>query len=832
MKVPLRWLETYVTIALPIRALAEKLTMSGSLVESVTNSAAQWDQILVARVLTLVKHPNADSLWLATVDLGDRQQTLVTGAPNLSVGVLVPYIAVGLRLPGQEKPLEGKVIRGIRSEGMVCSGKELGINDDHGGILILDQLLDGRLREDEDPVGKPLSDYLGEWVLDLEITPNRPDCLSVVGVAREVAAVTGATLREPIVALAPSLPPAGELASVRIDAPDLCTRYVAQIITGVRVGPSPAWLAERLQAAGMRAINNVVDVTNYVMLELGQPLHPFDLDLVSGRGIVVRRAHEGELLTTLDGIQRTLTGEMLIIADASPAGSQPVGVAGVMGGGNSEVSEATTSILLEAATFQGRSVRRTARGLGLRTEASSRLEKGLPRQLASLAAARAAALIAELAGGTVAAEPIEVGEPDPQPRRIPFLLGEVERLLGVDWPAARIIGNLEALGFGCEQHGGGALEVTVPWWRGDVVESADLVEEVARVTGFDAIPETLLRGSVPPRPASSGLRWREPARQVLLAAGLSEGCSPGLAGERSLELLRPEGTGNDWLRQVVPNPEAVSEAGALFEVVRIINPLSPERELLRPTLLPALIEALRDNLRAGEASTAFFELDFCTFKHPSDLPFERRTLALAMAGDRRPPSWATPAQPLDFFDLKGVVEALIERLCVHGARLETARDHLLLHPGRAATLAIGERLIGFFGELHPAIAARWDLGDRRAYVAEFDFDALAAHATNARSFVEFPRVPVAKRDLAVVVEESRTAAEILSVIRDSAKDLLAGVTLFDVYRGDQLPTGRKSLAFAVDLQASNRTLSEDEVEKAMGRIRRALAHRVGAAFRE
>jgi len=824
MKVPLSWLRSYVPVALPPRELAERLTMSGSLVERVENTGETLREIVVARVVRLERHPNAEKLWLATLELGDREQTVVTGAQNLSVGALVPFIGVGKRLPGSDAPLEGKMLRGVRSEGMVCSGAELGLSEDHSGILILDEMLADR--GGPNAVGASLADLLGETVLDIEITPNRPDCLSVYGIAREVAAITGAQLAPLASELREGQVAVDTLASVRIEAPDLCRRLTARAIEGVTIGPSPAWLVERLLAARVRSINNVVDVTNYVMLELGQPLHAYDLDKLAGHALTARRALDGERIATLDGAQRHLSAEMLVIADANGA----VGVAGVMGGGDSEVSASTTRILLEAATFNARSIRRTSIALGLRSEASGRFEKGLPTALAPIALVRAAQLIADLAGGTVAAGMLDAGEPQAEAQQLDFDPSEVRRLLGVEWPLERITGNLGALGFLSTPLHGDVLTVTVPWWRQDIDGTADLVEEVARVTGFDAIPETLLSGSVPQRPTSVHERWYAPTRQLLLGCGFSEGSSPGLATLQGLEWLRPEGSGPGWLAEIVPNPEPLRAAGTTFEPVRVVNPLSPEREILRPTLLPGLLDALRDNLRNGEDRAAFFEIDFCAFARPGQLPVQRRTLAIAMAGLRQQRQWSTPDVPTDFYDLKGVVEQVLIGLGATAARI-VAGQHALLHPGRAALLMADGAAIGFMGELYPSVAQRWDLGTARAYVAEFDFEALAALASDARLFVDYPRVPIARRDLAVVVDEAMPAETVLSVIREAGKDLVARITLFDVYRGEQLPPGTKSLACALELQAGDRTLSEAEIEKAVGRIGRALQHRAGAAIR-
>ena len=825
MRVPLQWLKDYVDVSLSAAELGEKLTMSGALVERLENSASHLDDILVARVDELKRVAGSDHLWLVTLDLGDRRQTVVTGAQNLFPGAVVPYVGLGMRLPGTDQPLRPRKLAGVVSEGMVCSGRELGISADHEGILILDTLVEGDRAARA--VGLPLSGLLGDWVFELEITPNRPDCLSMIGIAREVAAISGAALQLPTAVIEESQPPASQLASVRIEAEDLCRRFAGRVITGVKVGPSPAWLTERLGSAGIRSISNIVDITNFVMLEYGQPLHAYDLDALSGHTLIARRARPNEALTTLDGTERSLEEEMLVIADRDRA----VGVAGVMGGLHSEIGEETTRILLEAANFQPRSVRRTSLALGLRTEASSRFEKGLPVALPPPAIDRAAALIVQVAGGALAQGMLDAGRMKAKPLVISFALREVSRLLGVEWTVEQVAGSLHALGFLCTPTAADVIDVTVPWWREDVAESADLVEEVARIVGFDHIPDTLLRGGVPPRAQSPGLHWYAKARTALLAGGLSEGSSPGLTSLRSLELLRPEGGADPWLGAIAPNPEAVRTADAEFRPLRVVNPLTPDREYLRPTLLAGLLEALRDNLRLGEERAAFFELDNCSFPRRGDLPFERRQLAIAMAGRRAPRSWASDDEPFDFFDLKGVVQELLLRMGIGHARIAAA-SHPLLHPGRSAAILIQEKALGFLGELHPSDAARWDLGLHRAYIAELDFDALAEAASEERRFADYPRLPFAKRDLAVVVDEGRAAEDVLRVIRAAGKNMVARVSLFDVYRGSQVPPGKKSLACALDLQSPDATLREEEVEKIMSRIRKALEHQVGASFRD
>jgi phenylalanyl-tRNA synthetase beta chain len=826
MKVPLRWLEDFVPVDKRPKELANRLTMSGTLVERVTNSGSALDEILVAMVTALESHPNANSLWLATVDLGNRTQVVVTGASNLFVGALVPFIGVGHCLPGEVKPLEGRMLRGVRSEGMVCSGKELGLSNDDAGILILDRSVLGVTDLAAVRLGAPVSDYIGDWVLDLEITPNRPDCLSIYGVAREVAAIDGGSLT-PIPQ--PSMPepdPPNPGIELEILDPDLCPRISASVVTNAQVGESPSWLIARLNLAGIRSINNIVDATNYVMLELGQPLHAYDLDTLHGRSLRVRRARSGERLTTLDGVERPLSPDMLLIADDDRA----IGIAGVMGGQDTEVGAGTRNVLLEAATFNGRNIRRTSVALGLRSEASSRFEKGLPLQLAAVAARRAACLIAELAGGTVASRVLWTGDPDPEPRVIAFSVAEVNRILGVDWDPAASLGSLAALGFTLGDSSAGMVAVHVPWWRQDIVEGADLVEEVARIVGFEEIPETMLRGGVTPRPVSNGQTQYPHARAILLAAGLHEGSSPSLINARDLEMLRPDGADERWLAQIVPNAAPIAGAGSTFEPVRVVNPLTPERELLRPTLLPGLLAAVRDNLRAGEGRVAFFELDTCAFARPGNLPIERRSLAIAIAGDRYDRSWSHDTSQFDYYDLKGCVELLVERLGVSGAEIVGVR-HDLLHPGRSAILKVGGVSIGFLGELEPRIAERWDLDNHRTFVCEIDFDALADRCVPERRFEDYPRQPLVKRDLAVIVDQSRSAAHVHQEIRGAAKGLLRSATLFDVYQGSPLPLDKKSLAYALTFQAGDRTLADAEVDKVIGRIRKTLEHRVGAEFR-
>jgi len=774
MKVSLNWLRDYVDVALSPEELAARLTMTGTKVETVEYIGAELRDVLVGRIARLEPHPDPEvSLQLATVALGARgTQTVVTGATNIAVGDKVPFAGLGVTLPNG-LTLKPRKLRGVVSEGMVLSDDELGLGEDHAGIRILDP---------HAPEGRPLSELLGDAIFDLEITSNRPDCLSVIGVAREVAAITGAELRLPGVQVVEGEESAEDLVRVRVETP-LCRRFTARALTGITIGPSPELMVARLRASGVRSINNVVDVTNYVMLEYGQPMHAYDGARVRGGALGVRLAREGETVRTLDGQARRLTPDMLIITDGDDA---PIGLAGVMGGEDSEVGPATTTLLLEAANFDPTSVRRTSTRLGLRSEASNRFEKGLPLYLAHVAADRAMALMAELTGGVVARGTVDVGDKGERRRTVMLPTTDPQRLLGMPVTLEQIVASLQPLGFEVEQPspptllpaageggkgrdshamhinpagvddsagaGQGSVLVTVPPWREDVTEEADLVEEVARMVGYDRVPETLLRGSVPapgpdspnaPAPAYGLMRRLRP---FLLACGLSEAMTYALTGDASLQRLRapdaPEaGTlSEDEIAALVPNTEAVTEAGATYGPIRLQNPLSPERAVLRPTLMAGLLDALSLNLRNGRDSVRLFELSRAYYPRvfeapdPARLPaLERRTLGIVLGGLREERLWDTAAVPLDFFDLKGVAEDIMAYCGVSSYTVEPG-GHPVLHPGRAARLRLTDRRgrlsteLAVLGEVHPVVAARFDLPGR-ALLLELDIDALAAVAT-------------------------------------------------------------------------------------------------------
>ncbi len=800
MRVPLSWLREYVAVELPVEELARRLTMAGVEVSSIERVGAAWQRVVIGRIDDLLPHPRNPAWWLAQVDSGERRVTVVTAATNVRPGDHVPVALAGGALP--TGPVEARAFDGVVSEGMLCSGAELGLSDDRGGIYIL---------EPTAPVGMALADYLGDVVLDLDLTPNRPDLLAVVGVAREVAALTGASLRPPSTEPPVGPVPAARLVSVTIEAPDLCPRYTATAVEGVRIAPSPLWLQRRLYLCGMRPINNVVDVTNYVMLELGQPLHAFDADTLQG-GIRVRRARAGERIMTIDGVERELQEGMLVIADAAV----PVAVAGVMGGAATEVSATTRRIVLESAHFAPRSVRRTARALRLATEASRRFERGVDPEGTVRAADRATALIVALAGGQAAAGHVDV-YPAPQPSRtIHLTAADINELLGHTYTPETIAATLRALEFGVEV-AGAALTVQVPSFRRDVEGPADLAEEVARIHGYDTIPTTLPAGSLPPPLPDPARQRAQVARRTLVGCGYQEVITYSLVDGGQLQRLD----------STAPWPAPPRGEG----MIPVYNYMSVDHAYLRTTLLGSLLETLAANLRHRERAY-LFELARVYLPPLAPLPAEPLRLALVFAGSREPLAWNTSREPGDFFDLKGAVEAVLAALRVAEVRF-VATQHVTFHPGRCAAVVAGAdgAQLGILGQVHPRVAERFDLGGRAVYAAELDFDALVRRAGEAPPFQPLPRFPGVAIDLAVVVDEAVPEAEVAAAIRAAGAPLLAELRLFDVYRGAPVPPGRKSLAYALLYRAPDRTLTDAEAAAVQATIEAHLRERFGATIR-
>jgi len=799
VRVPLKWLSEYVDINLPLAELTRRLTMAGTEVNAVETSGGDWEKISVAEVVDVSPHPNADRLRLATVDLGGEQMTVVCGAPNVAAGQKVAFARVGAELidghTGQPAILKVAKIRGVESAGMVCSEKELGLSDYHEGILVLPE---------DAPVGMPLAEYLGDTILDLDITPNRPDCLSVLGIAREVAALSGATVREPPTDYQEAGRPIKERFSVEIADRDLCPRYCAALIEGLQIGPSPPWMQERLLAAGVRPISNVVDVTNYVMLEVGQPLHAFDFSLISGRKIIVRRARPSEVLVTLDGTERPLNRDMLVIADAKEA----VAVAGLMGGTASEVTETTTAILLESANFNPANIRRTSTGLKLRTDASVRFEKGLSPELAMVGVRRAVRLMVELAAGRAAEGIIDVYPGKRRETRITVTQERLRRVLGLQLPTPQVRQTLMSLGFGCRWVPPDRYVVRVPYWRTDVRIPDDVAEELARIIGYDELPMTPLGGAIPPAQPQPSRELRERVKDILAAAGMQEVIAYSLTNLESLAKVLP--------------PEEVKQRPPL----RVANPMSHQQEYLRTTLRASLLETLASNLRHHQGRIALFEAARLYLPRPEELPEEVESLAGVVTGDR-PDRWGQPAgEAADLYDAKAYLEFLFDRLGLV-VSYHDGEDFALV-PGRTAEVRLGDQRVGLVGQVHPEVATAFDI-EQDVYLFEVNLEALVPEVGKPRLYQPLSRFPAVEEDIAIVVDEAVTAAQVQAIIE--AFPLVQRAALFDVYTGPPVPAGKKSLAYSIAYQSLDHTLSEAEVNRERRRILDRLKGQVGAVLR-
>lgn len=804
MRVSLQWLADYVDLPMSAHELAEMLTGSGTAVEGILELGEGYEAFIVGRVLEVMPHPAADRLSLCKVDVGGEVADIVCGAPNVRPGIFVPVAMPGSSLPDGTAIAE-TAIRGVDSRGMLLSERELGISEEAEGIMVL---------EEGARAGARLSDTLAvrDTVLDLEITPNRPDCLSMLGIAREVAALTGQKVRRPEFALRERGAPAADAVRVDIEDGDLCSRYAARVIENVSTAASPWWMRSRLQAAGVRPISNVVDVTNYVMLETGQPLHAFDLDLVREGRIIVRRAADGETMTTLDGVERKLTRDDLLICD--PSG--PVALAGVMGGEHTEVGGSTTRVLLESAHFDAPNIMRTARLQDLPSEASYRFERGVDPEGCADAADRAAFLMQELAGGAVRPGAVDARARIIAPVSLKLRVKRAARLIGADIGGEEMASHLRSIELEAKlaQGDGGeeTIAVTVPTFRPDLEREIDLVEEVARLYGYGRIAPTLPRsphniGSLTPQ---QGKR-REMAR-TLAGMGLHEAITNAFISPRWLKILDPDG---EYL------PAAP---------VTLRNPISEEMSVMRPLLLPGLLEAVRFNLNRQVSGLLFFEIGRTFVPREGEaLPAEAQKLGCVLAGRWLSKQWDREAEEVDFFTVKGVLERLTSSL--HVSNWSLRREALpFLHPAQSCAVSMGGRDAGLLGLVHPRIAAETDL-PRNTAVLEIDLDPLIAAALEPVPYEEIPRVPSVQMDLAVVVDNGVDAGEVEGVIREVGGELLREVRLFDLYRGEQLDAGRKSLAYGLSFYALDRTLRDDEVRSIYEDIVVKLAQRLGARLR-
>lgn len=803
MRVSLKWLNELVDVKLGTTELADLLDMTGTKVEAVHTLGEALTGVVVGRILTKEHHPEADKLWVTTVDVGTGVPLqIVCGAQNFEAGDIVPVATVGATLPSGITIKKAK-LRGVVSEGMNCSATELGLGSDASGLLILPA---------DAPVGMPFAQYQGmsDTVLELEVTPNRPDCLSMAGVAREVGAVTGEPSRLPSGVPAESGGPAADSVSVRIEDPQLCPRYTARLIRGVKIGPSPDWLAERVAASGARPISNVVDVTNYVMFELGQPLHAFDaatIGVADGKAaITVRLAAPGEHLTTLDGQDRELAADTLVIADPSGA----IALAGVMGGGTTEVTDATVDILLESACFAPASVGRTSRRLQLFSEASQRFERGVDPNGCVAAVDRAAQLLAEVAGGTVAPGVVDVYPRPVEPLVLPLRIERMNALLGTALDAAEVVRILEALGLTVLGEGD-LLTVTVPTFRPDLTREIDLVEEVVRVHGMGNVVSTLPAGRGRVGGLTADQRRRERIAEALRGAGLNEAITWSFA-----------------------DPDDVARTGWEFgpeeRPVTLLNPMSTDQAVMRFSALPGLLRAVAHNRRHGVADVHLYEIGSVWWTAPGrKLPKEREVLAGVLAGSWNRPGWNDAPAVLDIFDAKGVLASVVEELGI--ARFKVREAHVpFLQPGRSAEVLVGGDVVGWLGEVHPRVLDAYECAGPVA-AFELQLKPLLKAARDVRPFVDLPRFPAVKIDLAIVVDEAVTAERAEQSIRSAGGKMLEDVRLFDVYRGAGVGEGRKSLAFSLTYRDPERTLTDDEVAAAHDKVVRKATAALGAELR-
>ncbi|MDH7578406.1 MAG: phenylalanine--tRNA ligase subunit beta [Bacillota bacterium] len=804
MRVSYQWLKDYLALDLPAAELAEKLTMVGLAVERVTPPVPGLEQIVVGKILELVPHPDSTRLLLCRVQTGSEILQIVSGAPNLKAGLNVAVAKPGVTLPsGIEVAVRSS--RGERSEGLLCSGAELGTEEwgygDERGVLVLDPAI---------PPGTRLDRTLGfdDQILEFELTPNRGDCLAIVNIAREVRALTGGKLNLPEIRLHESRERTEIFIRVEIADPALCRRYAGRVVRNVKIAPSPPWLQYRLRAAGIRPINNIVDVTNYVMLELGQPLHAFDYDRLEGAQIIVRRARPGEKLVSLDGVTRDLDEDMLVIADAQT----PVALAGVMGGLASEVTEKTRNILLEAAYFDPLNIRRTAKVLEMRTESSQRFEKGINLDGVVRALNRAAQLIEQLDAGTVTAGVVDEYIRPAAPLAIRLRTARVNRVLGTHLTRAEVQELLSRLDFVCELCGPDSLLVNVPPYRLDIGEEIDLIEEVARLYGYHQIQATIPVGVLSQDVARRGEDSRKLITEVMISAGLDEVITYSFINENSLAKLK------------------LPEESPFQQTVHLKNPLREEQGVLRTILLPGLIETIAYNYKHKLTNLGFFELGKVFVPSgETTLPEERMHLGIAVCGEVNR-GWQEPGQVRDFYDVKGIVENLFVTLGVKDAIFQPWYNFSPLHPGRAAQILIRSEEAGFIGELHPDVLEHFEI-PARVVVCELDLTKILPFTDIRKVFQPIPRYPGIARDLAVIVPVDVPAERVTKVILETGGELLRECRLFDVYQGPQVPAGSRSLAYSLFFQSPERTLTDDEVSLVHQQILEALVRQTGARLR-
>nr|WP_294570522.1 phenylalanine--tRNA ligase subunit beta [uncultured Romboutsia sp.] len=794
MLVPLKWLRDYVDIDIDTQEFADMMTMTGSKVEKVDFFGKETNGVEVCKILEIEQHPDADRLKVTKVEVANGEiLQIVTNATNIKVGDYVPVARIGAVLPGDFKIKKGK-LRGVLSEGMFCGAEELTIPsafvEDHkkDGIYILDH-------QDSFELGMDVRDVLGinDALIEFEITSNRPDCRSIIGIAREAAVTLGKELKYPEIKINGS----DEEMSFEIDIQtDLCKRYCGRVVKDVKVGPSPYWMQRKLIEAGMRPISNIVDITNYVMLELGQPLHAFDLDDIKYNKMTVKMAEEGEKFTTLDGVERTLTSDMLVIGNQD----KTLDLAGIMGGENSEIKDTTTSIFIEGASFAKENIRATSKKLGLRTEASSRFEKGIDINLTEAAVNRACQLIEELGCGTVLNGMLDYYPQKEEVQKVTVNPVRINKLLGVNVPMDQFINILESLEFKCNLVSSEVLELEVPTFRLDITEDADILEEIARIYGYDNIPAANLEGNATAGVKTDKQKFIDNVKANSIACGLNEILTYSFVSPRGVDKINL--CADDEKRNFV----------------KIMNPLGEETSVMRTTLIPNMLDVISTNISHKVEEVSAFECGN-TFTPQEGLPVESKKYCVGMYG-----------KEVDFFVLKGVVESVLNNVGLKGYEIEPETTNLTFHPGRCAKIVYNNIYIGTFGELHPDVIENYNLG-QRVYVAEIDIDTVFENITLTKSYNPLPKYPSTSRDIALIVKDEVFVKQIEDIIKSNGEDLVESYKLFDVYKGAQIEKGHKSIAYSITYRSKDKTLTDEDVAKVHEKILSELSEKLNANLR-
>ena len=777
MLLPVKWLKDYVDINVDTKELSDLLTLSGSHVESIIDLDKGIKNVVVGHILKIKEHPNADKLCITIVDVGKEELQIVTGATNIKEGDYVPVALVGARLPNGVKIKKGK-LRGENSFGMLCSLRELGISDNvvpkemKDGIFILDG---------EYQIGLDIKEVLGLYgeVIEFEITPNRPDCLSIIGMARETSATINTKMKYPDIKIKNEEGNISDyIKGVEIADEELCNRYYARVIKNVKIEPSPLWLQTRLMEAGVRPINNIVDITNYVMLEFGEPLHAFDLGKVVGNNIYVRKAVESENIKTIDGTVRELKPSDLIIAD----GERPIAIAGVMGGFDTEITDDTNIILLEAANFDDNSVRLTSKSLGLRTEASARFEKGIDSNLCEVACNRVCQLIEEINAGVVVGGVIDNYPNRQYPQKVQLRLDRVSKLLGVEIEKENIIGILNRLEFNVYEKDD-TLQVEVPTFRLDVEREVDLIEEIGRIYGLHNIPNKSLVGSLTRGEMPYNAIIKDKAIKILQGLGLNEVMTYSFISPKAYDKIKL-------------NPNSIKRKS-----VKIINPLGEDYSVMRTTIIPNMMDLLSRNYNHGVKEAFAYEVGNIFIpknESTTELPLEKMTLTIGMYGD------------VDFYYIKGVIETLLKRLGMEDFRYLREENHPTFHPGRTANIIYNNKVLGVIGEVHPDVIENYEM-EIPVYIGELDFDIIVKEANLINKYKPLPKYPSITRDLAVVLDKDIPVANIEDVIKKWGKGIVEEVKLFDVYEGEQIPEDKKSVAYSITYRSYEKTLKDEDV---------------------